>query len=290
MYSDPWNALAERIHSLTEALQLHKTHSQDSFGRARHLRRKVEGTLGDLRSFRDRFQYALPPLAITAIDSVLKTTGEKLSMASGQIGLPEIADEAVFTALFELSDFVGEMASILSDVQWPLRALSERAFEHLQRLIVVDEQYRAKWKAALEKDEPECEKLGAVHLLWHGIWAFKVNAEGGRTDLVYQQPTGELVKEQQYADGFVLTEWKIANTDAEAILKCQKAREQAKLYASGVLGGTELTAYRYIVVVSQRSVKVPDPIKDRGVEYRHINIAVEPLSPSRQARRRVRNA
>src|ERR1700722_9028346 len=29
-----------------------------------------------------------------------------------------------------------------------------------------------------------CERLGAVHLLWHGIFAFKVDGSGARTDLI----------------------------------------------------------------------------------------------------------
>jgi hypothetical protein len=219
---------------------------------------------------------------------VLKTTTEKISMATGQAGLRELKDEAVFTALFELSDFVGEMASILADVQWPLRAISERAFQHLQRLIVVDEQYREKWKAALEQNEVACEKLGAVHLLWHGIWAFKVNADGGRTDLVFQEPLGDLIREQQSVGGFVLTEWKIANSEEQAAAESQEARDQTKIYSTGVLSGMELTAYRYIIIVSRNAVAVPAPLTEQGVEYRHINVAVEPLSPSRQAQRQSR--
>jgi hypothetical protein len=52
-------------------------------------------------------------------------------MATGQVGPPEIRDEAVFSSTFQLSTFATEMTSILANVQWPLRALSERAFQHL---------------------------------------------------------------------------------------------------------------------------------------------------------------
>ncbi len=114
------------------------------------------------------------------------------------------------------------MTAILADVQLPLRALSDRAFQHLQRLIVVDDEVRRKWQAAFAKGEVECEKLGAVHLSGHGIWAFKIDASGGRTDLVYQEPAGGLIKEQQYAEGLVLTEWKIARSAAEAGGKAEK--------------------------------------------------------------------
>ena len=58
-----------------------------------------------------------------------------------------------------------------------LRARSERAFLHLRRLLAVDRDVRAKWKAAYEGKQGEvaCEALGAVHLLSHGIYAFKVD-------------------------------------------------------------------------------------------------------------------
>lgn len=134
------------------------------------------------------------------------------------------------------------------------------------------------------KGEVECEKLGAVHLLGHGIWAFKINASGGRTDLVYQEPAGGLIKEQQYAEGFVLTEWKIAKSAAEAEGKSREARDQTKRYTSGVLGGTELIGYRYIVVVSEKEVKLSETLTEDGIEYRHVNIVVNPSAPSKAAR------
>jgi hypothetical protein len=211
MYVEAWRAIADRIRGLAEAIELHKSYPQDSFGRARGLRAHVEGVLSSLRSYRDRFREALPPEALTAIDDLLEQVGKLLAMATGGQTGPELRDEAVFSAIFQLRIFASLMTAALADVQLPLRALSDRAFQHLQRVIVVDDEVRRKWQAAFAKGEVECEKLGAVHLLGHGIWAFKVNASGGRTDLVYQEPTGSLIKEQQYAEGFVLTEWKIVN-------------------------------------------------------------------------------
>jgi hypothetical protein len=141
MFVETWRAIADRIQGLVEAAGLHKSYPQDSFGRVRNLRSNIYSVLSDLHSFRERFQHALPPGAIVAIDNLTKATADLRSMASGQVGPPEVRDEAVFTILFQLSTFTTEMASILADVQWPLRALAERAFQHLQRLIVVDEQF-----------------------------------------------------------------------------------------------------------------------------------------------------
>jgi hypothetical protein len=68
-------------------------------------------------------------------------------------------------------------------------------------------------------------------------------------------------------------------------LSPSEAREQAKLYARGMLGET---AQRYVVVVSLQEMQLPDPVKDGEVEYRHVNIVVDPSSPSQVARRQHR--
>jgi hypothetical protein len=130
-----------------------------------------------------------------------------------------------------LSAFETELNFLLSDVQAAIRARSERAFSHLQRSIVVDSAFRQQWQTAFEEGETSCEKRGAVRLLLHGIWAFKVGAAGEHTDLVYQEPVGGMSEEQRYADGIVLTEWKVASSDDEAQRQFSAARAQAKRYA-----------------------------------------------------------
>jgi hypothetical protein len=76
-------------------------------------------------------------------------------------------------------------------------------------LIVVDKNVRAKWQAAWKKSgghETRCEQLGAVHLLSHGIWAFKTSANGA-TDLVYSDPIDRystIVRQTARALGFNL--------------------------------------------------------------------------------------
>jgi len=124
-----------------------------------------------------------------------------------------------------------EMSFVLADVQEAIRARCERAFLHLQRSLVVDETIRNKWKTAFAAGETECERHGSVHLLLHGIWAFKVNAEGERTDLIFQEPGGALSRANEYADGLVLTEWKKATAQDEAGRRFGEARAQADRYA-----------------------------------------------------------
>ena len=71
-----------------------------------------------------------------------------------------------------------------------IRTRSERAFAHLQRHFVADAECRDKWTSAFTDGEVACEALRALHLLLHGLWAFKVDNAGARTDLVFQEPLG----------------------------------------------------------------------------------------------------
>ena len=281
-YHDQWKALSSRIRGLMQAGELHarflNVNSGDPHGVAKRLRVHCEGVLGGLQSFRKDFAHSLPPAVIARIVDFYNQTDALIADTSGAPGLKQ---ERVRAALVLLGAFETELTFLLSDTQEFVRARSERAFSHLQRSIVVDPEFREKWKAAFEDGEIACEKLGAVHLLLHGIWAFKVNAAGARTDLVFQEPVEDLTDEQGYADGIVLTEWKKAPEATDAEESFCKARAQAKLYALGALAGSELTGYRYAVVVSRKQVVVPADVVEDGVIYRHINIVVEPVTPSR---------
>jgi len=281
-YLDQWKALSSRIRGLTEAGHLHAQYlavrSSDSYGRGKRLREQGERVLAALRAFRDSFHQVLPPPAVTAIDDFVSRTS---TLINDTTGTPDSLQERVWAALVLLAAFETEMSFLLSDVQESIRSRSERAFSHLQRSIVVDEDLGAKWLKAFEHGEVACEKLGAVHLLLHGIWAFKVDAAGARTDLVFQEPASDFIAAQRYADGFVLTEWKKAAEDSQSGQRFEEARLQARRYAQGPLGATELTRYRYAVVVSRLQVEIPDDLREGGIMYRHVNVAVAPRTPSR---------
>lgn len=281
-YSDQWKALSSRMLGLMQAGHLHaqylKVGSSDAYGRGKYLLEQIESVLVALRSFREQFQHLLPPAALASIDRFVQKTGDLIGNTTGT---PNSREESLWASLVMLAGFETEMSFILSDVQESIRARSERAFSHLQRLIVVDEVFRHKWQQAFEKGEVECEKLGAVHLLLHGIWAFKVDAAGARTDLVFQEPAGTLIDEQGYVDGFVLTEWKKASSDDKIEKLFEQARRQGSRYAQGALAGSELAGYRYAVVVSCQQAEIPDDFRDGDVVYRHINISVDPRLPSK---------
>ena len=145
---------------------------------------------------------SLPPAASDTHGGLIRDTS----------GTADSVDERVWAALVLLGGFESEVSFILADQQEVIRARSERAFAHLQRSIVADPDFREKWLKAFKDGEVACEKLGGAHLLLHGIFAFKITAEGERTDLVFQDIAG-LADEKRYADGIVLTEWKIVRSE-----------------------------------------------------------------------------
>jgi hypothetical protein len=153
----------------------------------------------------------------------------------------------------------------------------------LQRTIVADESVRRLWQKAFAAGEPTCEALGSCHLLLHGIWAFKTSAEGERTDLVLHEPLNIATSELQRASvGLVLTEWKLVRRVAELPDKLEQAYRQAKRYRQGILSGFEVASPRYLVIVSERRLEMPPPRQDEGVMYEYRNVAVRPLSPSKE--------
>jgi hypothetical protein len=282
-YSEQWKAISSRIRGLMQAGQMHAqylaTKGSDFFSSYRDLQEQCKNILSAIQSFQEQFHQLLSPLAIDAINQFVSNNN---NLITSGVGTPiNKQQERLWATLVKLATFETEISFILSDVQESIRVRSERAFSHLQRTIIVDEEFRNKWQEAFDKREEECEKLGAIHLLWHGIWAFKVNAIGGRTDLVFQEPRDDITDIQRYADGIVLTEWKRAKPDDMVENKFKEARDQAQRYTQGVLAGSELAGYRYTVVVSRKQVKIPGDIRKGEVIYRHINIAVEPSTPSK---------
>ena len=113
-----------------------------------------------------------------------------------------------------LSIFRAEMDHLLTDSTFAMLKRIKLAFLHLQRLIIVDERASQQWIEAFAQNEPRCEKLGAVHLLSHGIWAFKVDSTGERTDLVLQTPLRAYDEIISAADVLALTEWKLIRDKA----------------------------------------------------------------------------
>jgi hypothetical protein len=202
----------------------------------------------DLQRFVADNERLLPQAAVIAIRSFVNERENLFKEAAETSNTKEERGRAVLVLLAALET---QISFLLSDNQPALRARFELAMSHLQRSIAVDEDLRSKWLTAFEEGEPACEKRGAVHLLSHGIWAFKVQAGRAITDLVFPNRA-----------------------------------EEVPAYAMGLV---ELTGYRYAVIVVKEQCKAPADVTIGQIIYRPVILAVEPLRPSDVARKRNSN-
>lgn len=277
-----WRAIEDRISGLKEtasmlltAVGVNKLGYQTTADYA--LRPVLIEVMRTMVAFSDVHGAAIPQLASDRLKA-------GLARVCALIGHDEshwrrVVWQAAFNATVILFGLRAEVSASLVDNEAVGRRHVERAFEHLQRSIVVDESYRSRWRDAYNEGETNCERLGAVHLLLHGIWAFKAHAEGERTDLVLQEKLA-ISKAERVADTLVLTEWKLAKARREVTEKAGEGKRQAKVYSASSLAAIELGAIRYVVVVTERREQVPDDEQDAAITYRFINIAVNPDSPS----------
>jgi len=278
-YLDAWRSISGRIRGVERAARVHAgflvAQHSSPYGADKDLQRHCQDISADIQGFRDTFVNQLPDGVLSAIERFMADCGKQISQNSNGDAL------MLRTIIVKLVAFESEITFYLDTPLERVRSAAELAFMHLQRSIVVDEGYRQRWISAYSGHETHCEKLGSVHLLWHGIWAFKVDAAGAKTDLVYQEPL--TLEQAPAALGLILTEWKRATDDPDAAYA--EAKYQADLYSSGVLAGLELTSHRYLVAVTRKNILPRADIVEGSVTYRHINIAVEPDSPSVAARK-----
>jgi hypothetical protein len=282
-WRDEWSAIASRIQGLMAAAEFYlrtlRVNSQEERKVSLRLVNQATSILSTIETFVQKHRSSLPLLASESMNEFVQEV--KRAIGTDIPGVDCLKKLTAFACLRAEIDYY------LSDFAFQARRQSERAFTHLQQLIVADKSVQERWQAAYEEGEPACERLGAAHLLLHGIWGFKVRATGAETDLVYK----DLVYEESFdpaeaapvADAIVLTEWKVVRDTAEVEKIAADARNQTALYASGVLGGLELAEYRYIVLVSQDRLKPQADVMGQ-VTYRHVNIAVNPSTPSRSPR------
>jgi hypothetical protein len=276
-----WKAISAQIQGLLEASRFYieslRAASRDLYMVGnRELLPHIKKICDTLEKFRDAHKESIPTDAAKSLTAVIKKI---------QTSFPNLRDADAFNHVHVmvtlLVSFRAEFEYHLSDTAAVAKRLSERAFIHLRRSIVVDSEFRQKWIEAFETGEPACEKLGAIHLLLHGIWAFKVNTLGERTDLVFNEPIVESSSVERAAEALVLTEWKRVLSPTKTEAMASDARKQAARYTVGALGGVELARYRFIVLVSKETLMLPEDHLENGAVYRHINVAVDPKSPSK---------
>jgi hypothetical protein len=275
-----WRALAARIEGLLHTGQyLIATFAvvnadQHAIG-ARWILPHFGAIRTDLIQFRDLFSISLPQDAATALNHFIENV--TIPAAGNHVANVQV--------LSQLSAFRAEFDYLIHDVEIESRSATELAFEHLRRQIVVDAQIRKAWIGAFKTHETRCEELGAVHLLSHGIWAFKAHGDGAATDLVYNEPLNNFAPgTTSLARALVLTEWKRVTDPRTLRAMADEARNQARLYAGGLLGGIELRNTRYLVLVTERDQATPEDVLEGRITYRHIVIPTAPVVPSNAAR------
>lgn len=244
------------------------SHHADS---TRLLLNRIAAALELLRQFWERHQTQIPSGGRTVLGSYLS------------VPLPRTDGGAGFTSLVEgitsLTALRAEFEYAIADTESIARSLVARAFLHLQRSIIADETVRERWKRAFDSGgETRCEALGAVHLLQHGVWAFKASTTGEQTDLVLGEPLNNS-DAQRAAVALVLTEWKLVQGQSEVEAKITEAQRQARRYAGSALAGFEVTSRRYLVLVSARRFES----SSRRVRGRHRVRACWDRSRSRDA-------
>jgi len=279
-WKDKWSAISARIEGLMKAGELYLmsagSNSSDTYGVVKNaITPQLQRIIYDLSKFNDDYGHEVPPMARLALDDFLKHKWDE-------------KNDKFLKAIVPFQAFRAEFDYYLKDIEGELKTLTELAFEHLRRLIAVSPDIQQAWLKVFEEGETSCERLGAVHLLSHGIWAFKVSAQGGATDLVYQDSFQNHIKAAgRTARGLVLTEWKKVKVKEVLQKKAEEAREQTNLYKTGVLGGVELTGTRYVVLVCEKDLPALEDIVENNVRFRHIIIPLKPDTPSVAARKKV---
>jgi len=282
-----WQALNARIHGLIDAGSFFYSALENSSSDDKRVREKIllagaEKIFKSLNTYLETFQSTFPREALEMLKGFLEQ--RELSDFNFKPSESETRGSVQF-ALTSLAVFRSEFSYIIADTQAVALRITERAFAHLQRSIIADDQIREKWLAAFSEGELKCEKLGSLHLLSHGIWAFKAHAERGRTDLILNEPLSDTLMIEKTSTALVLTEWKVVRNENELDAAIRSAYEQTKLYTAGVLSGIELVNYRYLVIVSQRNFRMPADIIEENLTYRHINLPVDPDNPSTAAKK-----
>lgn len=277
---DQWERIAIRIRGLSGATMAlwegAKLQGSDYYGLTNNwLIPSAKDLIAEIEAFLSSHDADLGPAALGSLTTGLDRLRVLTSSNAGG-GIPLTA--ALLAGLMALES---EVSFHLHDFDTSVRPAAERAFLHLQRSLVVDAEMQKRWLSAFDATgETGCERLGGVHLLLHGIYAFKTSAEGERTDLVLGDQLSIDSVLRHSVSALVLTEWKVAHSAAEVLSKFQQAQKQARRYSKGILAGFELHHFRYLVLVSKDYLPIPGDMLVEGVTYRHVNIAISPMSPS----------
>lgn len=281
LYFREWQLIKAKIATLLETSNfIYRTfqiNSQDPYNIVvQSLGNNAKMIFGNIGQFQVKYADILPELANTELLDFI----QKNMYINSDESNKDLKKHQIINLITNLSLLENEITYYLSDTQIYIRKSVEVAFEHLNRLLVADKSVRQMWIEA--KNEVQFEKLGGAHLLSHKLWAFKIDASGERSDLVLSERINEDSILYRAVDGLVLTEWKLVTGKREPHELIQAAKRQAERYSVGSLATLELSNYRYLIIVSENHLKIPESqIIEGNIIYRIINIAYNPLPPSR---------
>lgn len=280
MLKTEWDALSKRIVGIVEASTfLFQCRESDEAFSTNVLIETCKETAAAVKSL-SIYGDSLSTRAVDALHRFDKWWDETVKLNSSGF-------QGVMAYTTVLASFRSEFDHLFADYESIIRSKVALAFLHLQRSLVVDEVLREKWNDAFKNPgELACEQLGAVHLLSHGIYAFKTDGAGERTDLILGDRL--VVNDDIIAgtSGLVLTEWKrIRDNDAPNAQRIL-AKNQASRYSEGLLAGFELCSERYLVLVGQKEFAVEPYERDGAILYKSIPIVLNRDVPSKAAHRK----
>jgi hypothetical protein len=286
IWFERWRALSARVDGLIRAGEFlaaaYAVHGADDFRVVeRMIMPELEEITREIEQLGAAHGSGIPENARGALrDYIAQSWPEQASKLAntGKINIQLLAPLAAFRSRFEY---------LIQDSEVEGRSRTDLAFEHLRRQLVVVEDTRQRWLTAFMKHETLCEKLGAVHLLSHAIWAFKAAGARAATDLVFGDPVDNYATLiRRTARALVLTEWKLVERPEDFAPRAAEARAQAELYAGGILGDIELKRTKYVVLVCRFDRLPPDDVVAGSVSYRHVVLPLATEPPSRAARQR----
>jgi hypothetical protein len=276
-----WRSLAARIQGLADAVEMYSRFPSNQSTGAEELAlwTIAASVIDGLHQFAEDSKDWMPePAKAMMANARLHELLRSRTNASANMRAAYASEAALILRMIR-----SEVDYFLADRETVLQSRIERALLHLQWSIASTDRVKDDWQQAFAAGETKCEALGATHLLAHGIFAFKAHTSHARTDLIYREPVTAAMA--RLADALVLTEWKKASTKTEMATKTDEARLQAGLYAASPLQGVELRSVRFIIVVSEEQMSMPVDVAGAGFVFRHMNIAVNPMSPSDAAKK-----
>ena len=155
---DVWTALSARIRGLTSASHLAAellTARNDSVGVMVDLGKHASAILRDLRAFGSTLDSASDS-ATAAINRVAEKIGPMLVDTTSSTDMRQIH---LRSSLVILAALEVELSYLLRDLNEPIRSRTERAFLHLNRQIMVNEDVRRNGRLRMHKGRLSARSL-----------------------------------------------------------------------------------------------------------------------------------